>query len=631
MNRIIFFLKLNHKNKSRSILLFIVFLIAASVLSSSLLIRKNNRLFYEAQLSSSFGDSIASAEEFRTLSDSIGAVLSVLSICGVIILIWGALVLFLFRDLCMRGTYAICRIYGMHTSDIYFKAAADTVIYGILSGIPGSMLGYLMFALLSKRLSGIGAGFSIFSFDVLSVLALVTVILVIVSGMTSLVSGMFVFEKKIVNIFYERNETSNYKKTIYTAISGLFLCYLALFISFGNDIRYLKIVAVVIAVPAFMLFVIFRLVFTVGTKKYRNRKNPVNIRDLSFRFLCTKHKRDAILAATVSVGAILICFIMNIEFNIDGILRDAYRDNLGYSTGIRVDGIENAQEISKLLDDNGYLYTQMYSNLMNYSDLNGCENMEGQFWIALVGKQTADNAHFFVEKGCFKAVNHFIYLFSLIKGNKYDFFGNDLYFTDVSNETQALSLINYNVIMNIDDYGYSTDSSWSVVYLLDINKTQEQNLAQLLKNKPCKIETASSLISELNNLLGNYLLFAAFVGIMLVMVTAAFFYSIIKNDIEERRRELYLYKVFGGSQKKSMQVIFGEYIMVALVSSLSVVFVIMALREIYFMYMLKRHYPLSIVVTVLTTLIVTAFVMLCCHTAQRAAQKSGNITCLRDE
>lgn len=107
MNKIIFFLKLNNKNKARSILLFFVFLIAASVLSSSLLIQKNNRLFYEAQLTGSFAGGAASAQEFSVISDSINSVLSVLSMSGVIILIWGALVLLLFRDLSMRDTYAV--------------------------------------------------------------------------------------------------------------------------------------------------------------------------------------------------------------------------------------------------------------------------------------------------------------------------------------------------------------------------------------------------------------------------------------------------------------------------------------------------------------------------------------------
>lgn len=631
MNRIIFFLKLNYKNKAESILLFFVFLIAAGILSSSLLIQKNNRLFYEAQLSRSFGNDIASVEEFSTVSDTIGAVLSVLSILGMIILVWGALVLFLFRDLSMRNTYAICRIYGMRTSDVYCKAFTDMIIYGVFSGISGLPIGYLIFNLLSEKLSGIKAGFSILSFNVLSTLLLAALILTIAAGMSSLISGMFVFEKKIVSIFYERKKTVKYKKTMYAAWAGLILFYCALRLSLGGEIRYLKIIMFIIAVPSLMLFLIFRLVFTAGTKKYRNSGRLDSISGLSLRFLCTRHRRDAILAATVSVGAIIIFFIMNVEFNIDGILRDSYRDNLGYSTLIRADRLENAPQISKLLDGNGYLYTQMYSRLMDYSDLNGCENMDGQFWIALVGKQTAGNSHFFVEKGSFKAENRFIYLCGLTMGNSYGLFGNTLYFVEAQSENQALSLINYNVILNADDYGYQIDDSWSVVYLLDISTAKEKELSRLLENEPCKAETASLLIDELNDMLSDYLLLVAAVGIMLVTVTGTFFYSIIKNDIQERRREQYLYRIFGASKKEAVRVIFGEYIIVALVSSFSVAFVIMTLGEMLFMYMLERHYPLSIAVTLLTTFVVTAFIMLCCLTAQKSAQKSEGIACLRDE
>lgn len=631
MNRITFFLKLNYKNRARSILLFFVFLIAAGVLSSSLLIRKNNRLFYEVQLNNSFAGGTAFMQEFGIISDSISAVLSVLSMSGVIILIWGALVLFLFRDLSMRDAYAICRIYGMRMGDIFFKAFTDMTVYGILPGIPGSMLGYRVFTLLSERLSGIKAGFPLFSPDVFSVLLLVVLILIITAGISSLISGMFVFEKNIVSVFYERKENAKYQKTLYVALAGLVLCYCALRLAFGREIRYLRIIAIIIAVPSFMLFLVFRLVFTAGTKKYRNHRKLESIKGLSFRFLCTRHRRDAVLAATVSVGAILICFVMNVEFNLDGILRDSYRDNLGYSTGVRVKGVENAAKISSLLDGNGYLYTQVYSKLMDYADLKGCENVEGQFWIALVGGQTADNGHFFVEKGCFKAENRFIYLCGLTEGNSYGLFGNDLYFLDRQSENQALSLINYNVILNASDYGYYLDDSWSIVYLLDIGTAQEKELARLMEGEQCKIETASLLIDELNSILSEYLLFVAAVGAMLVIVTGTFFYSIIKNDIQERRRELCLYRIFGASEKEAAGVVFGEYIMVALTSSLSVVFVIMALGEVYFMYMLKRHYPLSIIVTILTTLIITVFVIICCLMAQRASRRNDAVAYLRDE
>lgn len=60
-----------------------------------------------------------------------------------------------------------------------------------------------------------------------------------------------------------------------------------------------------------------------------------------------------ILAATLSIGAILICVILNIRFNFAGIITDSYRDNMGYS------------------------------KLVPYNILNGKQNMERRFFLLL--------------------------------------------------------------------------------------------------------------------------------------------------------------------------------------------------------------------------------------------------------
>lgn len=124
---------------------------------------------------------------------------------------------------------------------------------------------------------------------------------------------------------------------------------------------------------------------------------------ISYRFLCSRHKRDAMLAATVSVGAILICVGANFIFDFSTSLRKAYSKNNGYTTVVEEPGFREQGMVQKILDKNGYLYTKGYTKEMKYEDI-GVKQVEGEwdeFYALVIDGQTDSSQAFQVPGGLF--------------------------------------------------------------------------------------------------------------------------------------------------------------------------------------------------------------------------------------
>ena len=94
---------------------------------------------------------------------------------------------------------------------------------------------------------------------------------------------------------------------------------------------------------------------------------------------------------------------------------------------------------------------------------------------------------------------------------------------------------------------------------------------------------------------------------------------------------MYLYRVFGASFAKAQKVVFYEYTLIALVSSLAVSFAVMVCGELYFYLGLHKHYPLSIPITAATTALAVIFIFLCCQAAGYVNARSAGLEIIRDE
>ena len=63
----------------------------------------------------------------------------------------------------------------------------------------------------------------------------------------------------------------------------------------------------------------------------------------------------------------------------------------------------------------------------------------------------------------------------------------------------------------------------------------------------------------LKEILSKYISVVILVGSMLVLVTSTFFYSMIQNDLCERRTETFLYRIYGASKQNARRIIYQEY------------------------------------------------------------------------
>lgn len=627
MNKLQFFMRLNRRHKGKCFLLFLVFTFAGAVIAGTLFVVQNNSYLYQAQLTQLAQMTQDSSELVYRQTEHI---LSVFSLASILVAVWGGFTLLLFKDLSMERTFAMCKIYGMKKKDLLYKALADLLLYGILAGILGGIGGYWLFRYLAAYVCETEAGIRLFSFSFAGILFKEFLILSTVAFWGSSISGSFVYEKHILSVLNQRNEKAGRPFTSFH-IAGVLVLLAEITAIFSGSLKYMLTLLTVAAITTILLYVIFRSVFSKRIGRRRNQKPLSSMWGLSFRFLCSRSKKDAVLAATVSVGAILICFIMNVKFNFTGIITDSYRDNMGYSVGVRVSEWSETGQIERVLDENGYSYSLLYSKLMPYKTLYGMEDSTGEFWAAVVGKQTDANPHFSVPDGTFAAEDYFSGYLNIEKGDISGIFGKEMPCERILSEVQALSLMNYSMLINEADWQFGLDDSFSPIFLMDLDPNRIRNLKETLSGMPCEVQTASMIADALQEILSKYISVVILVGSMLVLVTSAFFYSMIQNDLCERRTETFLYRIYGASKQNARRIIYQEYMMIALIASFSVVLVIMIFGEAFFLFFLQRHYPVSVLVVLATTSAVAVFVMLCCVAAEKMDARKQQVELIRDE
>ncbi len=652
MNKTSLFIKLYYRQKVKFLIMVIIFALTGIVISCSLFIRENNENFYEAQLVTLEENSVseedkeeiqimreeASREEGSFVTNSVSSILSVFAFVSILAGIWGCTSLLFFQNISMQKSFVMLKIFGIQRKDLVYRALTDGFSYGILGGFPGSAFGFLLFKYLSARLCKLDPSFYIFSIESLKTLLLTTLMLFIIAFSISLVSGLYLYEKPVVLILYERNTEK--EKQIYwkVALAMAVFMYFIICIVFKETLFYINILFIICITVILLLTGVFYIVFKILAGKRFNKEKPLNsIYGISRRFLCTRNKRDSFLAASVSAGAIIICFVLNIEFNFSGILRDSYRDNQGYSTVVSLQGFGKLKEMEKFLDNNGYKYTLLYSKWVEYKELNGVavnpdKDRYNGFFAAILAKQTDNNVNFQIPEGSFAAENYFAYRCGLELGNEYGIFGgNAVYSNNLDGNKQNMALARYNCIINQKDYHLGTDNTWSMLFLLDLSRADEEELKELLKDIPCKVETASQLTDEINRIMSDYISVILVAGFMLILVTTTFFYSMVQSDLAIRKKELYLYQLYGASRKKAFRVVYLEYLLIAWIASFSVVCVTMFLGSCFFRFMLNRHYPLSVPVVLITSFISSLFVLLCCFAAQWVNLARTKTEIIRDE
>ena len=634
MNKFSLFLKLYRKKFAENTILFFLFSLLAAAISMVLFVQNNNQTLFQNQLSQLGFSGMDGGQVIETFSfayQSTENVLGIIAVATILIGAGGGMCLIGFRNKSIGKSIVMMHIFGMQKKDLIIKAFIDAVIYALLSSCIGCCCGYLLFNHFANNILQTTVELAFMSFQSITVFCKTLGLVAYIVLFSNLYIDFKLTETPVAQVLYQRKGSGgqhHYFYILMAEVAGVAL-YASLF--FHVKRNYILIFGVVALLLASVLFGIFHLFFGVFTKKRRRTKKISSAKDLSFCFLCSRNRRDALLSIVISVGTIFLCFAANIIFNISGMLRSAYQDNMGYTILVRADDFEQRSQIRDCLDENGFTYTFGYSKLMEYSQLNHMNGVDGQFYALVIEDQTDGNPHFAVPEGSFLAENYFATRCKLTEGLKTDIFGSETIYNGKLQGNQYLSLVSYNFVVNKENWNLDIDNSWRAIFLLDASISEEKEIGNLLKDLDCHIESASALIDELKELLSDYLDILILAAAMIVLVTATIFYTVISSDLTNRKTEIYLYRVFGASFAKAQEVIFYEYSLIALISSFAVSFSIMVCGELYFYFGLKKHFPLSLPIIAATTALAVIFVFVCCRAADYVSTKNTGLEVIRDE
>lgn len=602
-----------------NLLLFLIFLFAAAILSAAFFLRIGSAAL------DTWGP------EYRLMVSEINRTLGIFSFAALLIVTWGGMTLFFFRNRKIACSLGICKIFGMKRQDLCLFAVTDWLILGITAGLSGSLAGFKLAEILTKRLFPDTNLLSFTPVQIAHVLFSVNLLLSVLTFGGSLSAFCAVYEKKYATLFLDREESENNHPGMGIFSITIFLLLLLAARLFPDAWQINNILLLICGLLAGILFCLFRFFFSFYSNCRRNRHPLRSPRDVSLCFLCSRNTRAAGLAAMISVGALLLCFAGNLIFNFSGILRESYRKNMGYTVCLRVTDWQKRTAIGQMLAENGYTYTCLYSKLMDYHELDSCETMNGKFWAAVIHEQTDNNPHFQTPRYGFLAEKFFSGQLGLKQGAFSDALGDHLQYIGELTDNQALSLISYNFLVNESDWKYDLDNSYSCVYLLDISKSEEERLRQLSDTLPCETETASELVDTLCQTMKTYFSIVILMFVMLLAITTAFYFTTIQSDLRQRETEFLLYRIYGASKQTVKGIFLGEYLWIGFIASFCVIFVEMLLFELFFYFFLRRHYPLSLPVLLITTLFVNGFIFLCCTAANLQVSHNRQTEIIRDE
>lgn len=620
MNKISLFLKMYRKKHLENTILFLLFTLLAATVSMVLFVQENHTQLLQNQ-AAVYGMEI-DRDSFTIQGTE--NILGFIAIAAMFVGAAGTMCLIGFRNQSRKKAVVMMHIYGMTKQDLAVKALVDAAIYA-LSSFAGCGLGYVLFLHFSRNILHTDTVL-LFSVSVfLKTFVLISFIVFFGNLYTD-----FRLTEQVVQILYQRKGSRKKHHFWIPAVTAVGMILYSLFV-FHIKKKYLFVAGMAAAILTGILFFVFHLFFCVFTKQRRRSRKIKTINNLGFCFLCSRNRRDALLSIVISAGTVLLCIVANIVFNTSGMLRSAYRDNMGYTIAVLMDDFNKQKQVKEKLDETGIIYTFAYSRLVDYSQLNGMQGEEGAFWAFLVEDQTDGNFHFSVPENSFLAENYFYYRCGCSDGEITDIFGAESVCLGHLTDNQYLGLVPYSFVLNSRDWKYGVDDTWDAVFLIDATVEEEEKIRQELNGFSCHVESASSLIEELVQLLKDYLDIILLLCSMLVLVTVSIFYTVIANDLTERKTELYLYKIFGASPVEARKVVFYEYTEIALVSSLAVSFTVMVCAELYFYFGLKKHFPLSIPVILLTTAAAVIFIFACCAAAGYINEKRTGTEVIRDE
>lgn len=635
MNKFFLFLKIYRKKLLENTILFFLFSLLASAIAMVLFVQNNNQSLFQNQLMQSGYlsdvDGGKAGEAFSFAYQSTENILGIIAVATILIGAGGGMTLIGFRNHSIKKSIVMMHIFGMQKKDLVVKAFMDAAANALLSSCIGCSCGYWLFIHFANNILQTAVGLTFFSFQTISVFCKTLGLIVFIVLFSNLYIDFKLAETPVAEVLYQRKGSGkghHYLYILMSEVSGIVLYAISFFHIKKN---YIFIFGVVTLFLAGILFGVFHLFFGVFTGKRRNRKKISNAKDLSFCFLCSRNKRDALLSVVISVGTILLCFAANIIFNISGMLRSAYQDNMGYTILLCADDFGQTNQIKDCLDENGFTYTFGYSKLMEYSQLNHMDSREGKFFALVIDSQTDRNPYFSVPAGSFFAENYFANRCNLTESLRTDIFGSEAVYAGNMKNNQYLSLVSYNFIVNKEDWKLGIDDSWRAIFLLDVSISEEKEVKSLLADFDCHMESASSLIDEIKELLSDYLDILILAAGMIVLVTVTIFYTVISSDLTNRRTEIYLYRVFGAPFAKAQEVIFYEYTLIALISSFAVSFTVMAGGELFFYYGLKKHFPLSVPIIAATTALSVIFIFVCCRIAGYVNTRNTGLEVIRDE
>lgn len=635
MRRLTFFLKFYKTQKMRFLALVLIFAFAAAILSCSLLVYRNNDAYVRERIQVWSEENVLAEGDIQKAGDVFALmerVMTIFAFGSVLIAVWGCTSILFFQNISMQKSHAMLRIFGMQKKDIFIRAWVEGIIFGLFGSVFGIAGGYGLFVHLSRRLCDVEASIPIFSLELLQVLWAVMVVFVLIAFFGSYISGLYVYESSITAMLYGREGGKRKKTCSFYGILESALLYALLTALFFRNRAYVNWMLVLCGATLLLLFAAFYIVFRwMKKQRSKGKKALEKISGISLRFLYARSRRDAVLADTVSVGAVMICIALNILFGFSGVLRGAFSKNGGYTTVVTVPGIDGGGIVGDILDKNGYLYTMGYYKATGYSELgisipkDATDGVE----ILLIEKQTDDNKNFQVEKGCFAAEGYSIYRCDLKMREDSDVFGKRLTYNKHIDLTGTM--LNYGIVMNREDWVLGFDNTWDTIYLIDLDKEGELRLQELLKGEICEINTASSIVDELIKLLSDYWSVVVSTGAMLILVTGTFFYSMVRSDLLARKKEMYLYQIYGASRKKAFQVVYLEYVMIAWISSFCVLLICAIIGGTLYKIILASNYPLSAPAVLITVTAVTLFVLACCYIAQWINFIDEKMEIIRDE
>ncbi|MCL2050515.1 MAG: hypothetical protein FWG91_02110 [Lachnospiraceae bacterium] len=492
--------------------------------------------------------------------------------------------------------FALLRVYGFTRKSAIKISFIDALAFSLSANLIAAPLALLMFKYVTRQ--AFGASLLVTFWQMVLVFLVVLAISIMINLPLSFLLAKKIFDIDAMNIINGRIHHKADKSLQYPIIS--IIVFAIIMAAFSNDFSLLLFTLGLMALVAFIYFISKK---AINLFRFAD-KTLTNSLMLSVKLLRGNLRNSAIISTAFVIVAVFIMFIYNLSFGIAKMVENAWIAGVGYNVCVNVMP-RDEERFEDLLKEHGLPYFQIYTKIATY------HNSERRYFLGILKDENNYSPTLKVLPGTFLADRIVTGAIGLNIGDPYLLEGSDKNLTLADYLTPTpFTPASHTILASHQDMGSAIDETFRNNYLFFLNENEIELLGQILRSWQAEIMTANILTQILTTGMAQYISIIYMASSIIIIALLIFLASLMASTLIKRSPELSLYRALGAKEKKVRRIIYLQYGIIILISSIAAFLLCLAVINLFFLLLMRIAYLPSLLALGITLSVLAAITYL---------------------